>query len=492
MKIRKLWGCKLIKRNGLLLMTVAILSACSFEPKKNTIEMNLPTQFKEQQGVWIQAKPKLYQEKKDKWWELYKDETLNALERKINCQNNQLKVAYYQYKESQQVARIARSYLYPSITSFYNMARVENSSNQLTNRNVAGLYIYNTFFLSGLINYEVDLWGKIRSSVKVNDRLMAASKLDMAAISLSLHGQLATDYFLLRSADKMQAILDENVTIYQKVYQLRTHQHRGGLIYETSKQQAYHQLQQAKLLQVNNQIKRSQLEHSIAVLTGETPSLFNICPAVIPFRKVSIYPRIPSLLLERRPDVVAAQYRVMSAKANIGYARAAFFPAINLFGLFGGQSSDITHLFSKGSLFWSLGPSAGTTVVALIRPMVSQTIFDGFRLPSQLNQAWYALKLYSAQYRQTVLTAFKEVEDQLVEIRKVDENIEITKQDLQAVDRQYYQALQRQKGGITTYIEVAPFAVNKLQLEIDMISLQARRQIASVALIKALGGSWAS
>lgn len=460
------------------------------EPKKTAIEINLPKKFKED-ICWVKAKPCLHRDKKDKWWQLYEDTTLNQLEKKINCQNNQLKVIYQQYREAKQVARIARSYLYPTITGIYNMSRVENSSH-VANYSLANRLIYGNFLLSGLVNYEVDLWGKIRSTVRSNDLSAVASKLDVAALSLSLHAQLASDYFLLRSTDKIQYILDKNVAINEKVLKIRQHQHQGGLVDQSQVLQASQSFEQARLLQHNNQIKRAQLEHAIALLVGETPSLFNICPAKVPYRRVSIKPEMPSLLLERRPDVVAAQYRVMSAQSNIGYARAAFFPAINLFGILGVQSSELGNLFARNSLYWSLGPTAGTTVVSLVKPMVTQTVFDGFKLPAQLSKAWVLFKEASSFYREVVLKAIKEVEDQLIAIQKLDEQLIIANQEYQSVCAEYQQALNRHQAGINTYLQVAPTELKKLQIQIKIIQLQTRRQIASVELIKALGGSWSS
>ena len=239
-----------------------------------------------------------------------------------------------------------------------------------------------------------------------------------------------------------------------------------------------------------NHIKRAQFEHSIAILVGQFPSSFHIKPKYVPYRRVTAIPNLPSRLLERRPDVVAAQMRVKSAAANIGVVKAAFFPTINLFGTLGGQSADISKLFSANSLYWSLGPSAGTTVVSLVKPMVTWTIFNGFKLQADLSKAWATLRATSAAYRQTVLQSFREVEDALVEIYRTDSALDNQKHALQSAKIQYQEALNRVKIGVYSELDVAAIEVQYRQAQIVLIALQTRRQVASVNLIKALGGSW--
>jgi NodT family efflux transporter outer membrane factor (OMF) lipoprotein len=473
-----------------IVLTCFGLSACSMAPKHLPIKMNLPKEFKELKYL-KPARPHLYEEKKDKWWRLYHDDTLSALAQELNCHNQQLKIAYAQYQEAKNAAKAARAFLYPNLTGLYNMARTETSHTLVAGKTSTGdELLFNTFLLAGLVNYEIDFWGKIRSAVKANEALERATAFDRAALSMSLHAQLASDYFGLRSADRVHAVLEKNKHLYQQMLALIEKKFQIGVVDQDAVERARAQLAEVSILIQENQVKRGQFEHSIAVLIGQMPSTFHIKPHANPYRLVTPAPHLPSRLLERRPDIVAAQMRVKSAAANIGVVKAAFFPVVSLFGTLGAQSGELSRLFSANSLYWSLGPSAGTTVVSLVKPMVTWTVFNGFKLQADLSKAWATLRATSAAYRQTVLQSFREVEDALLELYRTDKALDAQKTALKSATIQYQQALIRLNKGVYSYLDVAPVEVQYHQAQIAIIALETRRQIVSVNLIKALGGSW--
>lgn len=466
-----------------------VLSGCNFAPRYVPPKTPVVTQYKEG-GLWVKANPSVASVGyKIPWWTVFNDKKLNALERQLSHHNNTIKIAYARFAEARELARIARSYLYPNIQGFFNATKIKNSKNASNSQAIAK-QLYNNFLLAGLVSYEVDVWGKIRNGIQANEAYAAATQCDQIAMSLSLHAELAIEYFELRYMDNTYILLQRAVFNYQRALQKLNHQHRAGLIAASVVDQAIKQYQDAKTLIPENRLQRAQLEHAIAVLIGLPPANFKIAMQRTHFHRVTIDPELPSTLLERRPDVAAAELRVQSANANIGIARAAFFPAFNLFATAGGQSSQLPQLFSSNSLYWALGPTAGTTIVSFVQPMITWTIFDGFRLQAHLSKAKDALYESAAAYRQTVLIAFKEVEDKLVSVHRLDEAIVAQTAATQAAERALHQVNLRLQGGLATDIEVAPIENQALQEEIALDTLKLRRQKASIELIKALGGGW--
>ena len=474
---------------NLLIIILAALSGCNFAPRYVPPKVPVSSHYKES-GLWVKANPSVATlGQKTPWWTMFHDKTLNSLERQLSHHNNNIKIAYARFAEARELASIARSYLYPNIQGFFNATKVKNSRNALSSQTF-NRQLYNNFLLAGLVSYEVDLWGKVRNGVKANEAYAAATRCDMVAMSLSLHAELAVDYFELRYADDAYKSLQRAVYNFHRSLRLLQNQHREGLVAESAVDKIAKIYQDAKILIFENRLQRAHLEHAIAVLIGVPPANFKINTQETDFHRITIAPELPSTLLERRPDVAAAELRVQSANANIGIAKAAFFPALNLFATAGGQSSQLPQLFSTNSLYWALGPTAGTTIVSFVQPMITWTIFDGFRVKAQLSKAKDALYESAAAYRQTVLLAFKEVEDKLVSIHQLDEEIVIQTAATQAAERALRQVILRLQGGVVTYIEVAPIENQALQEKIALGTLKLRRQKASVELVKALGGGW--
>lgn len=448
--------------------------------------MPIPAHYIES-GKWVAAKPSLVAATKGKpWWSLYKDPVLNALEQKVTCGNENLKVALARFQEACAIAQSTRSQLYPWVMGLGSGARQQNTA---TVNDSQGLppFIYNTFMIGATLNYEVDAWGRIRNAVIASDSLARASRFDLAAIDLSMHAALAANYFELRGDEAAQAVLERTVVAYQKALTLTQHLHHGGAASSIDVDQAKTQLENAKTLAIDLRLRRAQLEHAMAVLVGEIPANFHIPPIRTPIQLVTISPDLPSTLVERRPDIAAAEQRVKAANATIGVARAAFFPVFNLTSMIGYKSPHLQRLVSTPNLIWALGPATG---FGLMQPEINQVIFDGYNLQALLSKAKAIYYEAVSAYKQTVLIAFQEVEDNLVAIHRLDQENKTQTASTIAAMRALYQANQRYQGGITTFLDVVVIENQALQSELAQINIHTRRQLASVQLIKALGGGW--
>lgn len=473
----------------LILIGIIALSACSFAPKYQRPPMNIPVAYKESDG-WVPANPNAAALGHGPWWCMYGDPILNALEAQVINANQNLQAAVARYEEARAVLAVQRSALFPNVLGVFNMNRV-NTSHDIAN--VPMVSQFNDILFSSNITYEVDVWGRVRNAVAAAKSLAAASAADVAVINLSTHAELANDYFALRGDDASQRVLDQTVVVYEKALYLTRNRYQGGVSPISDVDQAQNQLETAKTLAADMQLKRAQLEHAIAVLIGQSPSMFSLAAAPSKIKWVTVNPGFPSVLLERRPDVAEAELKVQAANANIGVARAAFFPIISLSAAIGLESDKFSTLFNKNSLVWALGP---TTSSALLNngslPLVTQTIFDGGRLIALSKQATAQYYEAVANYRQTVLTAFQEVEDSLVALHQLDRENHTQTLATIAANRAMNQAMLRYKGGLTTYLDVVTTQNLALQAELSSIDVYTRRHVSSVQLIKALGGGYSS
>ncbi|AUH71820.1 efflux transporter outer membrane subunit [Legionella sainthelensi] len=471
--------------NKLISLSVFVftLAGCSLAPNYQRPAMPIPEHFKEP-GQWVEIKstPKLVAP--NAWWEAFQDPVLNDLQKQLNLANQDLKLAFARFQEAISIVQIARSNFYPNVQGLLNGNR-EQTSNTIANP--AKQSLFNNVLVGGYLTYEVDAWGSIRNAVKASENLAQASASDMASVRLSLQAELTNNYFALRGSDEAQRILDKTVIAYQKALYLTQQRYQGGAAPIANVDEAETQLENAKTLAADIRLQRAQIEHAIAVLVGQIPSEFSIAPGKLPKKLLAISPNLPSTLLERRPDIVAAESRVQAANATIGVARAAFFPVISLTGTGGFQSQSFSNLFSKPSLFWSLGPFS---LFTLSQPLVQQTLFDGGRLRGLLNQAKAQYFETVAQYRQTVLTAFQDVEDSLIAIHQLDKEIHTQEAATRAAIRAWNQGIYRYKGGLVTFLQVVVVENIALQSELSLVNVRTRRQVASVQLIKALGGGW--
>ncbi|MEI8055431.1 MAG: efflux transporter outer membrane subunit [bacterium] len=340
----------------LFILCIVLTSSCSLAPISKRPKIDIPQTYKENNGKWLRADAKMANNLRGAWWKIYKDEDLNTLEAKIAVSNNNLKAAVARYYESSALADQARSQYFPTVTLGIGAQRTGASKSTSVLIRPSS---YNDILSGAYLSYEIDIWGKVRNMVKSATLQAKASAADLAFMDVSLHAELAMDYFALRGCDTSQIVLDKIVNIYEKELWLIKARHVGGIAAEADVEQAKIQLQNAKTQAADMHIKRAQLEHAIAVLAGEVPSGFSIeikkTRIAIPVPKI---PTIPSTLLEQRPDIAAFCLRVEAANANVGVARAAYFPDFTFNSSLGVETSLLKKLISAPSLFWSFGPLA--------------------------------------------------------------------------------------------------------------------------------------
>lgn len=473
--------------NVSLIFLSCSLVACSFAPKYHRPVMNIPYVYKES-SPWIPATPESAALTRGPWWHMYHDPVLNKLEEQIACSNQNIQQAVARYAEARAEVKLAAAGYFPDATGVINASRQQSSNNVANPLNIRH---YGDILVAADFNYELDVWGRVRNSVAAAKSLAHASAADLALIDLSEHAELASDYFNLRSDDAKQRVLDQIVKVYQKALYLTQNRFHGGAVAVEDVDLAQNQLETAKTLAADIHLQRQQLEHAIAVLIGEAPASVDIAPVPFKITRVAIAPDLPSTLLERRPDIAEAEAQVQAANYGIGVAYAAFFPQINLAAAIGFESAMLSTLFKGSSLLWSLGPTVASSLLNNgSMPLVTQTLFDGGKLIALAREAKAIYWEKVANYRQTVLTAYREVEDNLVALRQLDAENQTQTIATAAAHRAFNQAMYRYKGGLTTYLDVVVVQNTALDAQLSLIDIQTRRQIASVELIKALGGGW--
>jgi NodT family efflux transporter outer membrane factor (OMF) lipoprotein len=456
------------------ILCLLVVSACSLAPTYHAPAMNVPTAYKEA-GKWLPATPSHFSAERQSWWRIYLDPTLNDLEEKATIDNQTLHAAYARWQEARAQVGIARAGLFPQVTGVAEPQRIGNSGNVA---NQLGVPVYNDTLIGADLSWELDVWGRIRNQVAAAVSLEQASAADLAGVNLSIHAELASDYFALRGDEQAQRILDETVKVYKKALYLTRMLHEGGAAPEADVDQAETQLKSTQTLAYDIRLKRAQLEHAIAILVGEAPASFTLKSSKFLDPRVTVVPDLASTLIQTRPDIAAAIRRVQAANANIGVARAAFLPDFSLIGTIGFESQILSNLLQMPSMFWSIGPAA------------TQIIFDGGRINSFLALAKADYWETVANYRETVLVAYREVEDNLVAIRRLDQEMITEAAAVKAANRAVVQANYRYRGGIITYLDVVVTQNTALQAELADVDIRTRRQQASVQLIKAIGGGW--
>jgi NodT family efflux transporter outer membrane factor (OMF) lipoprotein len=457
-----------------ILLSGTALTACSLAPDYKTPETPSPAAFKEV-GDWAKAQP-TDEIPHDVFWKIFKDQELDALEDKVTNANQNLKIALAQYEEARAAVTVANADFYPTVTADSSATRQRLSGN-VANR--APIKYYNDFLLGADTSYELDLWGRVRNAVTAATKEAEATKADLAGVALSLHAELAADYFALRGDDALQDVLDKTVDVDTKALDLVKDRYTGGIGTEADVDQAETQLENAKTQASDTRLLRAQLEHAIAVLTGASPGSFTLAPMALGTEAPPMTdPGMPSALLERRPDIAAAERRVVEANAEVGVARAAWFPTFSLTGAIGYESASPGTWLDAPSLFWSLGPSAALT------------LFDAGRISGLNDEARAAYDVTVATYRQTVLSAWQDVEDNLTALHHLGEENESADAAAKAAERALAQENNLYFGGAATYLDVSVAQNQALQAELALVSIRIRRMTADVQLIKALGGGW--
>ncbi len=402
------------------------------------------------------------------WWKAYNDPELDALQAEVAAANQTLQVAEANYRQARAAVRAARAQLFPGVSVTGAAARAGNRTNGTAN----------AFTASGDISYEVDLWGGIRRAIEASQSTAQASAADLENTRLSLQTELALDYLQLRVADAIKRVLVDTVSAYERSFTLTQNRYNAGVAARADVVQAETQLLSAKVNLVDIATTRAQFEHAIAALVGKAPADFSIAERQVAPNVPDIPAGVPSELLERRPDVAAAERRVAAANAEIGVATAAIYPSLTLSASGGFIGSSLSNWISLPNRFWSLGAQ------------LAGTVFDGGLLAAQRDQSIALYDAAVAQYRQTVLDAFRDVEDSLSTIRILEEEARVQAEALRSARESVALTTNQYKAGIVAFLNVVTVQAVALQSERNTVELAGRRLAATIALIKALGGGW--
>jgi NodT family efflux transporter outer membrane factor (OMF) lipoprotein len=468
---------------GTVLLTV---TGCNFAPHYQRPETDIPGQFKEAvpgntnaATGWKIAEPK-DAALRGNWWELYQDPQLNALEERVSISNQTVAAAEANYRAAHALVIEARAGFFPGINLSPSATRSRSSASSSSGSSGGNAGKTQTVYSLPIdASYEVDLWGKIRNAVAQSTFSAQASAADVATALLSTHGELAQDYFQLRAVDEQRQILGTTLADYEASLHLVDTLYHNGLASDEDIAQANTQLDSAEAQATDLGVIRGQLEHAIAVLIGVPPSQFSL--AVLPFNPVTpvIPVSLPADLLERRPDIATAERQVAAANAGVGIARAAFFPSISLTGNIGYQSNNgLSQLFNWPNRFWSAGAS------------MTEPLFEGGALFAASAQARAEYDGKVANYRQTVLTAFQSVEDNLTSLRILTTEEEQQHRAVIAAQREVGLATARYKLGLDSYVNVITAQNTFLTNRETELQIQLRRITASINLINNLGGGW--
>lgn len=459
----------------LLIFAAFFFSGCTVGPKYVRPSTEVPASYKAVNG-WKTAQPSAAQPKGN-WWEAFEDPALDSLEQQVTVSDQTLKIAQEQFLQARAAITIARAPELPSVTA--GLAGSGNRQSQ--NRALYGTtspVTYSDVQLPIDASYEPDVWGRVRRSVEAARSEAQASAADLASVDLSLHAELALDYFDLRGLDSQVQLLNSTVVSYEKALQLTQNRYQGGLSSELDVAQAQTQLETTRADAVDVGVQRAAYEHAIAVLIGKPSAEFSLQPLPLSAGPPGIPVGLPSDLLERRPDIAAAERRVEEANAEIGVARAAYFPSILLSGSGGFESSTIANLLQGASGFWSLAGSA------------AELAFDGGLRHGISERARSAYNQSVDQYRQTTLVAFQEVEDNLAALRILENEAKVEDAAVAAAQHSLDLSNTRYKGGVANYLEVTTAESAALNNQRAAVDIATRRMTASVLLIKALGGGW--
>jgi len=459
----------------MLYVGVLLIAGCSVGPKYVKPTMQIPSAYMENAN-WKTAQPR-DQEQKGNWWEIFQDPQLNALEEKLTVSNQSLRAAADRYQEARDVLRETRSAYFPLVTASLTPTENRQSVNKALHGATAPTY-YSDLSIQGNISYEADVWGSVRHSVESSRALVQASAADLETIRLSLHAELALDYLTLRGLDAQKQLFDSNVEAFEKAVALTEERFKGGVASREDVDLATTQLEQTRAQDIDITSARDQFEHAVAVLTGQPASSFRLEPAPLPTAPPVPPPGLPSDLLERRPDIAEAERRVASANEQVGIARAAFFPTIILNVVGGFEGRKFPDWLTGPSALWSVGASA------------AETVFDAGRRRAVSDQAKATYDEMVADYQQTVLVSFRQVEDSLSDLRVLDEEAKTQDAAVAAANRALEQTTNRYKGGLDTYLTVITAQSAALANERTAVSLLTRRLTSTVLLVKALGGGW--
>uniref|UniRef100_UPI000D3AF515 efflux transporter outer membrane subunit n=1 Tax=unclassified Variovorax TaxID=663243 RepID=UPI000D3AF515 len=471
-----------------LALAALLLAGCAVGPDYVRPPMDVPVAYKEAGGPWKLAAPQAI-DASHPWWDAYGDSTLGALIAQADAANQNIRVAEAQYREAQALTAAARANFYPTLGLNAGAGRAQTNSTGTVKRAT-------TDTLGLAASWEPDLWGAVRRSVEAGSASEQASADDLAGARLSIQTTLAQDYLQVRVIDLERALYASTTAAYAKALALTQHQYAAGTVLRSDVALAESQLKTAQAQAVDLDAQRAQLEHAIAVLTGQAPASFSLPsleqPAQAPSAEslssasalhlqLPVTPAgLPSQLLERRPDIAAAERRAQAANANIGVARAAYFPQIVLSAGGGFSAASLATLFNTPSRVWSLGAA------------LAQTVFDGGLRKAHSDQAVAAYDAAAAQYKQTVLGGFQQVEDNLATLRVLDSESALQADAVRAAQLAERLALSQYRAGTATYLSVVTAQTLSLTNQRTAAQVLGRQLAASVSLIAATGGGWSA
>jgi NodT family efflux transporter outer membrane factor (OMF) lipoprotein len=472
-------------RLSLIILGAILLANCMVGPKYKRPSAPVTPAYKEpppesfkESDLWKTSKP-MADVLRGNWWEIFHDPQLNALEEQVTVSNQNLKAAEGRFRQARALVKYNRSAEFPVIAVAPGISTLRDSVNSpyfpLASRNIS---YTGEFLLPFDVSYEVDLWGRIRRTVAAAGEEAQATAADLQTVSLSLHAELALNYFELRSADSQIQLLNETVRAYAELVQLTSDLFHGGGAPETDVVQAKTQLDDARVQATDILEFRAQYEHAIAVLIGKPPAGFALQAAPLKSEPPVIPVGLPSQLLERRPDIAAVERRVAEANEQIGIARAAYYPSLILTATGGFEGSNITNWLTWPSRFWAAGPA------------MAETLFDAGRRRAATDEARANYDATVANYRQTVLAAFQEVEDNLAAVRVLETEAKQQNDAVREAKRGVALFTFRYEGGADPYLQVVTAQTIELANERSAIDIMRRRMDASVLLIKGLGGGW--
>jgi len=476
-----------------LAMTLLWPMGCTVGPKYVRPPVETPPAYKEisqaaakESESWRTSQPK-DGTNRGKWWKVFNDPQLNELEEKAGSSNQEIVAAANNFLAARALVREARSQYFPSVTTNPSIVNSRPSPGQFGGLRAGGsvgtgltVKSYTNYSLPFDASWEPDFWGHIRNSVRANVYAAQASAADLENVRLTDQAELAADYYELRAQDSLKEVLDTTVNAYQDALNLTRAQYRAGLGSEETVAQAEAQLKAAQAQDTNLGILRAQYEHAIAVLMGEPASTFSLPARSYSTNPPAIPVGIPSELLERRPDIASAERAVAQANAQIGIAKTAYFPTILLSATGGFGNSSASSWFTWPSRFWSVGPS------------IAETIFDAGLRRATMEQYRASYDATVASYRQTVLTAFEQVEDNLASLRILSQDIEQQDAAVEAAARSLLEATVRYKAGLDPYLNVISAQTILLNDQQTAVNFRMQQMLASVQLMKALGGGWDS
>ena len=435
-----------------------------------------PDAYKEMVG-WKVAQPK-DDVLRGAWWEIYGDPQLNALEEQVNISNQNVAAAEAQFRQARALIQQARAAYFPTVTIGAGVTRSRQSATFLANPQRSAGTAFTDYTLPLDVTWQADVWGRIRRSVESNQASAQASAADLENARLSVQAELVQDYFQLRTLDAQRQILNDTVVALAKSLELTNNRYASGVASKGDVLQAETLLKTTQAQGIDIGVQRAQLEHAIAVLIGKPAALVSIPAAPITAVPPPLPIGVPSELLERRPDIAAAERRIAAANAQIGVAEAAYYPTVTLTASVGVESSDLSQWLTWPSRFWSVGPA------------VSQVVYDGGLRRAQTVQAQAAYDVSIATYRQTVLTAFQGVEDNLAALRILEEEAKVQDEAVKAAQQTLAVIMNQYKAGIVNFLNVVIAQTAALNSQVTAIQILGRRMTANALLVQALGGGW--